>query len=108
VVPVNKTVHVLITANDVIHDWAMPAFGVKMDAVPGHTTRTWFRAERTGVFYGQCSELCGARHAFMPITVRVVSDQEFADWVGQKQKSAAASSATKTAAAEPAAQPVAN
>ncbi len=81
VVPVNKVVHVLITADDVIHNWTVPAFGVKVDAVPGRVTRVWFQARETGTYYGQCSELCGERHAFMPIAVRVVTDQEFADWV---------------------------
>lgn len=80
-VPVNKTVHVLVTANDVIHNWFIPSFGSKVDAVPGRITATWFRASRTGVYYGQCSELCGKDHAFMPITVRVVSEQAFNDWV---------------------------
>jgi cytochrome c oxidase subunit II len=87
VVPVNKTVHILLTADDVIHNWTIPAFGVKVDAVPGRVTRLWFNARETGVYYGQCSELCGERHAFMPIQVRVVSDQEFAAWVeSAKQK----------------------
>ena len=80
VVPVNKNVHVLVTANDVIHNWTVPSFGSKVDAVPGRLNATWFRAEKTGVYYGQCSELCGKDHAFMPIAVRVVSDQVFADW----------------------------
>ncbi|MDZ4790582.1 MAG: cytochrome c oxidase subunit II [Hyphomicrobiales bacterium] len=86
VVPVNKNVHVLVTASNVMHNWAMPAFGVKMDAVPGRVSRTWFRAERTGTFYGQCSELCGTRHAYMPITVRVVSDQDYVAWLEQAKK----------------------
>lgn len=81
VVPVNKNVHVLVTAADVIHNWAMPAFGIKTDAVPGRLVKTWFRATKTGTFHGQCSELCGQRHAFMPITVRVVSEEEFAAWL---------------------------
>ena len=88
VVPVNKNVQVGVKANDVIHDWAMPSFGIKLDAVPGRLQSTWFRAERTGVFHGQCSELCGRNHAFMPITVRVVTDEEFADWL-EKTKAAA-------------------
>jgi cytochrome c oxidase subunit II len=87
VVPVNKNVHILLTADDVIHNWAIPSFGIRMDAVPGRVTRMWFNARETGVYYGQCSELCGERHAFMPIQVRVVSDQEFAAWVeSAKQK----------------------
>lgn len=81
VVPVDTTVRVVVTAADVLHSWAMPAFGVKMDAVPGRLNETWFRAEKTGTYYGQCSELCGIRHAFMPIRVEVVSQEEFAAWV---------------------------
>ncbi len=81
VVPVNATVRVIVTANAVMHNWAMPAFGVKMDAIPGRLNETWFRAERTGMFYGQCSELCGIRHAFMPINVKVVSEAEFKEWL---------------------------
>ena len=81
IVPVNKTVRVLTTGADVIHAWAMPAFGVKIDAVPGKINATWFRANREGKFYGECSELCGARHAYMPITVEVVSQERFDQWV---------------------------
>lgn len=81
VVPVNKVVKVLITANDVLHAWAVPSFGVKRDAVPGRINETWFKAEKEGVYYGQCSELCGSRHAFMPITVRVVSEKQYNDWL---------------------------
>jgi len=100
VVPVNKNVHVLISADDVIHNWAVPAFGVKMDAVPGRVTRVWFNARETGTYYGQCSELCGERHAFMPIQVRVVTDQEFASWVeGAKQRFADNGRATPSLAA---------
>ena len=79
VVPVNKVVKVLITANDVLHAWALPSFGVKRDAVPGRINETWFKAEKVGTYYGQCSELCGIKHAFMPITVRVVSEEEYAE-----------------------------
>ena len=82
VVPVNKVVKLQITSNDVLHAWTIPAFGVKMDAVPGKLNETWFKANREGIFYGQCSELCGPRHAFMPINVKVVSDKEFKDWIG--------------------------
>src|SRR4029453_5540114 len=89
-VPVNKNVIVQVKANDVIHDWAVPSFGIKLDAVPGRLQRTWFRAERTGMFYGQCSELCGRNHAFMPIAVRVVPEHEFNDWLA-KTKAASAS-----------------
>lgn len=81
VVPVNKVVRVQITASDVIHSWALPAFGVKIDAVPGTLNETWFKAERTGTFYGQCSEICGIRHAFMPIEIKVVTDAEYAAWI---------------------------
>ena len=81
VVPVNKVVHVLVTAEDVLHNWTIPAFGSKTDAVPGRLTATWFKAEREGVFYGQCSELCGLNHAFMPIAVRVVGEETFNKWV---------------------------
>ena len=83
VVPVNKVVKVLITANDVLHAWALPAFGVKRDAVPGRINETWFKAEKVGTYYGQCSELCGIKHAFMPITVRVVSEEEYNEWLLQ-------------------------
>ena len=80
-VPVNKVIKVMITANDVLHAWALPSFGVKRDAVPGRINETWFKADRTGVFYGQCSELCGIKHAFMPITVNVVSQDEYDKWL---------------------------
>lgn len=81
VVPVDQTVRLLVTASDVIHSVALPAFGLKTDAVPGRVNETWFRADRTGVFYGQCSELCGVDHAFMPIQINVVTAAEFAAWV---------------------------
>lgn len=81
VVPVNKVVHVLVTANDVLHNWTVPSFGSKTDAVPGRLLATWFKAEKEGVYYGQCSELCGVNHAFMPIAVRVVSEDVFNAWV---------------------------
>ena len=81
VVPVNKVVKVLITANDVLHAWALPSFGVKRDAIPGRINETWFKAEKVGTYYGQCSELCGIQHAFMPITVRVVSEEDYAEWL---------------------------
>ena len=80
VVPVDTTVRLIVTAADVLHAFAMPAFGVKMDAVPGRLNETWFHAEREGIYYGQCSELCGTDHAFMPIAIRVVSQADFADW----------------------------
>jgi cytochrome c oxidase subunit 2 len=82
IVPVNKVVHVLVTSNDVIHNWTVQSFGSKIDAVPGRLTSTWFQAEKEGVYYGQCSELCGLNHAFMPIAVRVVSDGVFNEWAG--------------------------
>ena len=82
VVPINKVVKLQITSNDVLHAWTIPAFGVKMDAVPGKLNETWFKANKKGIFYGQCSELCGPKHAFMPINVKVVSDKEFEDWIG--------------------------
>ena len=98
VVPVNKTVRVIVTASDVIHNWAVPSFGIKMDGIPGRLNETWFRAEKTGVYYGQCSELCGIRHAFMPITVRVVSEEDFAAWlVEAKKEFASAPEPTKVA-----------
>lgn len=113
VVPVGKTVQVLVTAADVIHAFAVPAFGVKIDAVPGRTNHIWFKAERTGTFYGQCSELCGVDHAFMPIEVRVVTEAEFAAWVASKggsmtkaaDEAAAATAASVAAAAAASAAP---
>jgi len=86
VVPVNKIVHVLVTGADVIHSFAVPSFGIKIDAVPGRLNDTWFKATSEGVYHGQCSELCGKDHAFMPITVRVVKDAEFAAWVDEAKK----------------------
>ncbi len=86
VVPVNKVVVVQVTGADVIHSFAVPAFGIKIDAIPGRLNETWFKATTTGMFYGQCSELCGKDHAFMPIAVRVVSDQDFAAWVETAKK----------------------
>ena len=83
VVPVNKVVKVLITANDVLHAWALPSFGVKRDAVPGRVNETWFKAEKEGTYYGQCSELCGIKHAFMPITVKVVSEEDYQEWLSE-------------------------
>jgi len=87
VVPVNKVVRVQVIGSDVIHAFAVPSFGIKIDAVPGRLNETWFKAEREGIYYGQCSELCGRDHAFMPIEVRVVSEKEYAAWLDQaKQK----------------------
>ena len=90
VVPVNKKVRIITTANDVIHAWGIPAFGVKQDAIPGFVRDTWFRSEKTGDFYGQCYELCGKEHAYMPIHVKVVSAQEYTAWVSDQQKKMAA------------------
>lgn len=84
VVPVNATVKMIVTSADVIHSWGIPAFWVKMDAVPGRLNETWFKAERPGIYYGQCFELCGARHAYMPIAVEVVTQEQFAAWVATK------------------------
>ena len=86
VVPVDKKVRIITTANDVIHAFAVPAFGIKQDAIPGFVRDTWFRAERTGDFYGQCQELCGKEHAYMPIHVKVVSATDYAAWVQDQQK----------------------
>lgn len=93
VVPVNTKVRLLTTADDVIHAWAMPAFGVKIDAVPGRTNESWFEVTREGTYYGQCSELCGVNHGFMPIQVEVVSKEKFAAWVAQKRRAAGLSPA---------------
>ena len=86
VVPVGKKIRLITTANDVIHSWTIPAFGVKQDAIPGFVRDTWFRADQIGTFRGQCSELCGAEHAFMPIVVKVVSPEDYTAWVADKQK----------------------
>jgi cytochrome c oxidase subunit II len=107
VVPVNKTVHVIVTGADVIHAFAVPSFGIKIDAIPGRINETWFKATREGVYHGQCSELCGKDHAFMPITVRVVSEQAFAAWVEDAKKKYARDEmlpATNVAVAQPAAR----
>ena len=90
VVPVNKKVRIITTATDVIHAWMVPAFGVKQDAIPGFVRDTWFRAEQTGDFYGQCAELCGKEHAYMPIHVKVLSAQDYATWVDGETKKMAA------------------
>jgi len=90
VVPVGKKVRIITTANDVIHAWGVPAFGVKQDAIPGFVRDTWFRAEKTGDFYGNCYELCGKEHAYMPIHVKVVSAEDYAKWVDGEQKKMAA------------------
>ena len=104
VVPVNKVVRIQTTGSDVIHSFAVPSFGVKINSIPGRLNETWFKATKTGMFYGQCSELCGKDHAFMPIAVRVVSDQEFATWVDAAKKKYAADPANSYASAGQAAQ----
>ena len=104
VVPVNKVVRIQTTGADVIHSFAMPAFGIKIDSIPGRLNETWFKATKLGMFYGQCSELCGKDHAFMPIAVRVVNDQEFATWVEGAKKKFATAPANSFASAGAAAQ----
>jgi cytochrome c oxidase subunit 2 len=100
VVPVNKVIRVEVTGADVIHSFAVPAFGIKIDAIPGRLNETWFTATKTGIYYGQCSELCGKDHAYMPIAVKVVEDQEFATWVeAAKKKYASAKTDTYASAA---------
>ena len=111
VVPVNKVVRVQVTAADVIHAFALPAFGLKTDAIPGRLNETWFKAEKVGTYYGQCSELCGVDHAFMPIEIKVVTQAEFDAWVATKAPAAAPvtapAEATAPAAAAPAPTPTA-
>jgi cytochrome c oxidase subunit II len=104
VVPVNKVIRVETTGADVIHSFAVPAFGIKIDAIPGRLNETWFKATKVGMFYGQCSELCGKDHAFMPIAVRVVNDQEFAAWVETAKKKFATNPANSFASVGAAAQ----
>ena len=104
VVPVNKVVRVLVTGADVIHSFSVPSFGIKIDAVPGRLNETWFKAEREGMYYGQCSQLCGRDHAFMPIAVRVVSEKGYTAWLDQAKKKYAddnVASPNAVAAAEP-------
>jgi cytochrome c oxidase subunit 2 len=95
VVPVDKKIRIITTASDVIHAWMVPAFAVKQDAIPGFVRDAWFRADKTGDFYGQCAELCGKEHAYMPIHVKVVTQEQYAKWVGDKQ------AAMKAAADDP-------
>ena len=90
VVPVNKVIRVQVTGEGIIHSFAVPAFGIKIDAIPGRLNETWFKATHEGVFYGQCSELCGKNHAYMPIAVRVVNDRDFAAWLEEAKKKYAA------------------
>jgi len=116
VLPVGATVRVLTTASDVIHAFMMPSFWVQMDAVPGRINETWFKVERVGVYYGQCYQLCGTKHGFMPIAVEVVSKERFAQWVAERQKengitppatAAPATAPTPVTAAAPVAAPAA-
>jgi len=104
VVPVNKIVRVQTTGADVIHAFAIPSFGIKIDAIPGRLNETWFKATKEGMYYGQCSELCGKDHAFMPIAIRVVNDKEFADWVEAAKKKYAGRDNNSYASAGAAAQ----
>lgn len=107
VVPAGAVVKVLLTASDVIHSWAVPAFWVKMDAVPGRVNETWFKTDREGLYYGQCSELCGTKHGFMPIAVEVVSKDKFDAWVAARQADAGVEVAAAAPAADAAAAPAA-
>ena len=104
VVPVNKVIRIQTTGADVIHSFAVPSFGIKIDSIPGRLNETWFKATKTGMFYGQCSELCGKDHAFMPIAVRVVNEQEFASWVEAAKKKFATNPANSYASIGAAAQ----
>lgn len=100
VVPIGKVVRLQVTAADVMHNFAVPSLGQRLDAIPGRLNETWFRADQEGVYYGQCSELCGNGHPYMPITVRVVSEQQYQAWLAEaKQKFAAAGTATQLAKA---------
>src|SRR3546814_11296537 len=105
VVPAGKVVKLLVTADDVIHSWAMPSFWVKMDAVPGRINETWFKVDRPGVYYGQCSELCGTKHGFMPIAVEVLPEAEYQAWLAAQQ--AAAGITPEEAVPPPPAKPAA-
>ena len=107
VVPVNKTVRVLVTGADVIHAFAVPSFGIITDAIPGRVNETWFKVDRIGTYYGQCRELCGVDHAFMPIEVHVVSQADFDAWVASKHGTTAAATPTTVAAAATATAPAA-
>ena len=100
VVPVDTNVRVLITGADVIHSWAVPAFGVKKDAIPGRLNETWFHANKIGTFYGQCSQLCGVGHGFMPIVVDVVSKDDFNAWIAKKKTDAGTAAVTAPVAAD--------
>ena len=100
IVPVNAIVHVLVTASDVIHAWTIPSFGSKVDAMPGRMNETWFQATETGVYFGQCSELCGLNHAYMPIVVQVVEQEDYDTWVLEQQALNGTAPKTQVAAAE--------
>ncbi len=106
VLPVNQNIRLLVTAEDVLHSWAIPAFGVKMDAVPGRVNETWMRIEKEGMYYGQCSELCGARHGFMPIAIKAVSMEEYKAWLVKAKEEFASNSHSdiKVATATPVTQ----
>ncbi|MFZ5792254.1 MAG: cytochrome c oxidase subunit II [Pseudomonadota bacterium] len=108
VIPVNTKIRLLITASDVIHSFAVPAFGVKLDGTPGRVSETWTEVTQEGTYYGQCSELCGTGHAFMPITVQVVSKEKFAAWVAEAQKKFAQADAPAIDVAAAAPPPAAN
>jgi cytochrome c oxidase subunit II len=109
VVPVDTNIRVLITASDVIHSWSVPAFGVKLDAVPGRTNETWFRVTKTGTYYGQCDQLCGKNHSYMPVEIRAVTKDEFQAWVKDpKHVSPPVQMTQNTVGAEPAAKPAGN
>ena len=101
VVPVDRKVRIITTANDVIHSFMVPSFGIKQDAIPGFVRDTWFRAEKTGDYYGQCAELCGKDHGFMPIVVEAVSKEDFRKWLAQRKPAPPAEPATPAAPAEP-------
>jgi cytochrome c oxidase subunit 2 len=101
VIPVGKTIVMQVTAADVIHSWTIPAFGVKQDGVPGRLAQLWFKAEKEGIYFGQCSELCGLAHAYMPITVKVVSEAAYAEWLDKaKAEYAGVPAAVKVASAD--------
>ena len=100
VVPVNAVVHVLVTGSDVIHSWTVPSFGSKIDAMPGRMNETWFKATEPGVYFGQCSELCGVNHAYMPIVVEVVDQQDYDTWVLEQKAENGTAPKTRVAAAD--------
>ena len=100
VVPVNKKIRIITTSSDVIHAFAVPAFGIKQDAIPGFVRDTWFKAEKTGDFYGQCQELCGKEHAYMPIHVKVLSEADYSAWVKTQQTSKTAAAKTEQVVAQ--------